>query len=57
LDLLFDGKSLNNWKVGENAGTFSVDSGTIVAHGEVAHLFYNGDVQNHNFKTLNSKQK
>ncbi len=52
---LFDGKSLNNWKVGENAGTFSVDSGTIVAHGEVAHLFYVGDVMNHNFKNFEFK--
>lgn len=52
---LFDGKTLNNWKVGENAGTFSVDSGAIVAHGEVAHLFYNGEVQHHNFKNFEFK--
>jgi hypothetical protein len=52
---LFDGKSLNNWKVGENAGTFSVDNGTIVTHGAVAHLFYNGDVQNHDFKNFEFK--
>jgi hypothetical protein len=52
---LFDGKSLDNWKVGENAGTFSVDSGTIIAHGEVAHLYYNGDVMNHNFKNFEFK--
>jgi len=52
---LFDGKTLNNWKVGEHAGTFSVDSGAIVAHGDVAHLFYNGDVLNHNFKNFEFK--
>ena len=52
---LFDGKSLNNWKVGENASTFSVDSGMIIAHGPVAHLFYNGDVMNHNFKNFEFK--
>jgi len=52
---LFDGKSLNNWKVGENANTFSVDSGMIIAHGPTAHLFYTGDVQNHNFKNFEFK--
>ncbi|HXL57038.1 MAG TPA: DUF1080 domain-containing protein, partial [Chitinophagaceae bacterium] len=52
---LFDGKSLKNWKVGTNAGTFTVENGTIVAHGETAHLFYEGDVQNHNFKNFEFK--
>jgi hypothetical protein len=46
---LFDGKTLNGWKVGENAETFSVDSGCIIAHGKTAHLFYEGDVHNHDF--------
>src|SRR5215211_4706802 len=52
---LFDGKSLNGWKVGENAGTFTVQDGAIVAHGDVAHLFYDGDVQQHNFKNFEFK--
>jgi len=52
---LFDGKSLANWKVGENAGTFSVENGTIVAHGPTAHLFYAGDVHQHNFKNFEFK--
>src|SRR5438045_2884804 len=52
---LFDGKSLNNWKVGQNASTFSVDSGMIIAHGATAHLFYMGDAQNHNFKNFEFK--
>lgn len=52
---LFDGKSLNDWKVGENASTFTVDSGMIIAHGPVAHLFYNGKVQNHDFKNFHFK--
>jgi len=41
--------------VGTNAGTFTVENGTIVAHGETAHLFYEGDVQNHNFKNFEFK--
>ena len=52
---LFDGKSLNNWKVGENAATFTVDNGMIVAHGPTAHLFYDGDISNHTFKNFEFK--
>lgn len=49
---LFDGKSLKDWKVGDNASTFTVDSGMIIAHGPTAHLFYNGPVQDHNFRNF-----
>ena len=49
---LFDGKSLDGWKVGENASTFSVQDGAIVAHGNTAHLFYEGPVKDHNFKNF-----
>ncbi len=49
---LFDGKTLNGWKVGDNMQTFSVKDGSIVAHGNTAHLFYVGDVMNHNFKNF-----
>lgn len=52
---LFDGNSLNGWKVGDNAETFSVKDGMIVVHGKTAHLFYDGDVQNHNFKNFEFK--
>lgn len=49
---LFDGRSLTGWRVGANAGTFAVEKGTIVANGDVAHLFYEGDVNGHNFKNF-----
>ena len=52
---LFDGHSLNGWKVGENAGTFSVKDGQIVVHGPTAHLFYDGDYKNHDFKNFELK--
>lgn len=52
---LFDGKSLNSWKVGANAETFTMENGTIVAHGNTAHLFYEGNVHNHNFKNFEFK--
>ena len=52
---LFDGKSLDGWKVGNNAETFSVENGTIIAHGNTAHLFYEGPVKDHNFKNFEFK--
>jgi len=52
---LFDGQSLNGWKVGENAGTFSVKDGQIIVHGPTAHLFYEGDYKNHDFKNFELK--
>lgn len=52
---LFDGKTLNGWKVGENAATFSVENGTISVHGPTAHLFYDGEVAKHNFKNFEFK--
>jgi hypothetical protein len=53
---LFDGKTMNNWKISEeNPSTFRVDSGMIIVNGPRAHLFYNGDVLNHNFKNFELK--
>ena len=52
---LFDGKTLNNWKVGDNAASFKVEDGSIVVNGQVAHLFYDGAISNHNFKNFEFK--
>ena len=52
---LFDGKTLNGWKVGENAATFSVQDGAIVVNGPRAHLYYDGPVQNHDFRNFEFK--
>jgi len=52
---LFDGKTLNGWKVGANAETFKVEDGAIVVNGKVAHLFYDGKVGNHDFKNFELK--
>lgn len=54
---LFDGKTLKGWKVGENASTFSVADGAIVVFGNRAHLFYDGPVNDHNFKNFEFKAK
>lgn len=52
---LFNGKDLTGWKVNENAGTFSVKDGAIVAHGDRSHCFYVGDFNNHNFRNFDLK--
>ncbi len=54
---LFDGKSLNGWKINENPATFKVEDGAIVVNGNRGHLFYDGTVMNHNFKNFEYKAK
>jgi hypothetical protein len=52
---LFDGKTLNGWKVGENAASFSVQDGAIVINGPRAHLYYDGPVKDHVFTNFEFK--
>jgi hypothetical protein len=41
---LMDGRSFKGWKLArENPGTWKVEDGVFVAHGERCHLFYEGD--------------
>lgn len=54
---LFDGKTLKGWKVGDNASSFHVEDGSIVVNGPKAHLYYVGDVKDHNFKNFEFKTK
>ena len=57
---LFDGKSLDGWKVGDNAELFQVRDGMIVmdcpaTNHRPGHLFYLGDVNHHDFKNFDLK--
>jgi hypothetical protein len=52
---LFDGQSFDGWKVGSNAASFKIEDGMIVVNGNVAHLFYDGPVGNHQFKNFEFK--
>lgn len=52
---LFNGKDLTGWKASENAGSFTVKDGAIVAHGPRSHCFYVGDFHNHVFKDFELK--
>ncbi len=54
---LFDGKTLEGWKVGRNANVFQVRDGLIVMEYPAtdqgpAHLFYDGAVNGHSFKNF-----
>lgn len=52
---LFNGQNLDGWKVGANAETFTVKDGKIKVAGPRAHLFYAGEVENHNFQNFEFK--
>lgn len=49
---LFNGKDFTGWKIGGDQTTFTIHDGAMVAKGPVAHAFYDGPVQNHNFKNF-----
>jgi len=52
---LFDGKTLDGWTIAENPASFKVEDGMIVANGPRAHLFYSGNIKNHDFKNFHFK--
>ena len=49
---LFNGKNLDGWKVSENPTSFKVEDGIIKVDGPRAHAFYEGQVENHDFKNF-----
>ena len=49
---LFNGKDLSGWKINEEPATFKVENGVLVVNGNRSHLFYDGPVQNHDFKNF-----
>jgi len=54
---LFDGKSLDGWKASDDPASFSVADGALVVNavGGHAHLYYDGPVQQHDFKNFELK--
>jgi hypothetical protein len=52
---LFDGKTFNGWKAGENPGTFTIEDGSIKVAGVRSHLYYDGPVMNHDFTNFEFK--
>lgn len=54
---LFDGKSFKGWRINQNDSTFSLENGAIKVNGQISHLFYEGDVMNHEFKNFEFKAR
>ncbi|MEO5998067.1 MAG: DUF1080 domain-containing protein, partial [Chitinophagaceae bacterium] len=52
---LFDGKTFNGWKASDKPGSFKIEDGYIVVAGPTSHLFYDGNVMDHNFKNFELK--
>ena len=53
---LFDGKTLNGWKESEGP-SFSIEDGAIKVAGKRSHLYYDGPVNNHDFKNFELKMQ
>jgi len=49
---LFDGETLNGWEASENKDSWKIIDGAIVTDGPRSHLFYAGEVMNHDFKNF-----
>ncbi len=49
---LFDGKTLDGWKINDDQTAFSVEDGAIKANGNRTHLFYEGKVNGAKFKNF-----
>lgn len=43
--VIFDGKSMEGWKINESPDSWHIEDGAIVAHGQRSHLFYVGEGQ------------
>ncbi|WP_235296516.1 3-keto-disaccharide hydrolase [Portibacter marinus] len=55
---LFNGESLDGWVASEeNSESFFVEDGKLVAKGGRAHLFYNGEVGDHDFSNFEMRLK
>lgn len=40
---IFDGTSMDGWKINENSQTWKIEDGALVANGPRSHIFYVGD--------------
>ena len=52
---LFDGTSMNGWKASEHPESWSLKDGTLACHGERAHLFYTGAVEDARFQNFEAE--
>ncbi|HEC43002.1 MAG TPA: DUF1080 domain-containing protein [Bacteroides sp.] len=49
---LFDGETLDGWTASENADSWTIEDGAIATNGSRSHLYYSGEIKDHNFKNF-----
>ncbi|MBN3520521.1 DUF1080 domain-containing protein [Algoriphagus lutimaris] len=49
---LFNGKNFDGWKISENPDSFTISDGILKVEGPRGHMFYMGDVGNHDFNNF-----
>jgi hypothetical protein len=49
---LFDGETMEGWRASENADSWQIEDGALVTRGPRSHLFYVGDLNDHEFKNF-----
>jgi histidinol phosphatase-like PHP family hydrolase len=49
---LFDGETLDGWRASENVDSWRIEEGALVTAGPRSHLFYEGEVMDHDFKNF-----
>lgn len=50
--VLFNGEDLSGWTASENPGSWKVENGEVITAGTRSHLFYTGEVEDHNFRNF-----
>jgi hypothetical protein len=50
--VLFDGETFDGWEASENKDSWLIEDGTLVTNGPRSHLFYTGEVLDHDFKNF-----
>lgn len=49
---LFNGKNFDGWKISENPDSFTISDGILKVEGPRGHMFYMGEVGNHDFNNF-----
>jgi hypothetical protein len=50
--VLFDGETFDGWEASENKDSWIIEDGAFVTNGPRSHLFYTGEVLDHDFKNF-----
>ncbi len=50
--VLFDGETFDGWEASENQDSWIIEDGAFVTNGPRSHLFYTGEVKDHDFRNF-----